>query len=356
VPVRGTPVGPARDIYVMILDEYAGTDVLREIFRYDNRPFEDSLRALGFRIPASYRSNYALTMLSVPALLNFAHVRPLADAAGPRSKNYAPATYLLDHNRAARFLEARGYRSLFFPSSWFNPTRTSREADEVYDPYPDFNLGRVVARSELIGTIVASTALRHARRFLRRANVVHAEHVAHTFAGLRAVPRRAEPTFAVAHVLMPHAPFTVDAQCRPVETVSSAIAEVECVNRQVLATVRAILAHPGPRPIIIVTGDHGTETIAGTWQLYFERPTVAQARERLRPFGAFYLPDGGAAALPDTLGVVNVLRHAFVHYFAADLPPLPEAMYFSRWRRPYAMTEIGTDFRVVDHGPAPPGR
>ncbi|HKG34381.1 MAG TPA: hypothetical protein VKB22_11630, partial [Gemmatimonadales bacterium] len=40
-----------RDVYLIVLDEYANAAVLRDVLLFDNRVFEDSLRHLGFTIP-----------------------------------------------------------------------------------------------------------------------------------------------------------------------------------------------------------------------------------------------------------------------------------------------------------------
>ncbi len=79
-PIAGPAVvpGPRRDIYLIVLDEYANSAVLRDRFGYDNRAFEDSLRALGFYVPPVVGSNYVHTILSLPSLLNSAHVYPVA--------------------------------------------------------------------------------------------------------------------------------------------------------------------------------------------------------------------------------------------------------------------------------------
>jgi hypothetical protein len=47
----GTAAGPKRDIYLIILDEYANAEVTRARYGFDNHVFLDSLRRLGFVVP-----------------------------------------------------------------------------------------------------------------------------------------------------------------------------------------------------------------------------------------------------------------------------------------------------------------
>jgi hypothetical protein len=350
VPRRGAAsrARPRRDVYVIILDEYASAEVLRERFGFDNRPFEDTLLAMGFRIPASVRSNYAVTTLSLPSLLNFAHMRPLADDMAAASRDWTPAAYVLEHNRAARFLKSQGYRYLFFPARYFAPTQQSADADEQYDPYTGVDIARGVYGSELAFTLVANTPLTRLRPLFRSYTAVRFEHARRTLDGLGSVPARPGPKFVVAHVLMPHLPFTVDAACRPLPAPSWNVADfsghLRCVNSLTLRTLRELITRSAIPPIIILQGDHGTQSL----HPFDNTPgvlTTAQARERFRALGAYYLPDGGAAAMPDSVSIVNVFRYVLDYYFDADLPPLPDTMYFSNWVYPYAMTRVGDDFR-----------
>jgi hypothetical protein len=82
IPVQQSRLGLSRraqrDIYLIVLDEHAGGEVLRRRFGFDDRAFQDSLRHLGFTIPPAVRSNYAYTPLSLPSLLNFSHLTRLA--------------------------------------------------------------------------------------------------------------------------------------------------------------------------------------------------------------------------------------------------------------------------------------
>ena len=354
VTTQGGPRAPKRDIYVVILDEYAAADVYRDRYGFDNTAFEDSLRALGFRIPQSVRSNYAVTLLSLTSLLNFAHARSLADAVDSRSSDYGVAGYLIEHNRAARFLKAQGYRYVLFPSREFTPTARSDVADEVYDPEPGFDVARAAYGSELIYQWVQSTPVASFERFFQSYTAIRSQYAMHTLDALTtvAVRPRGSPVFAVAHVLMPHWPYTVDSDCRPRPAASynqadtsGLAAQVRCLNRLTLRTVRALIARSATPPIIILQGDHGSQALHP-----FDNPpgalTPDQARERFQPLGAYFLPDGGAAALPDSVSIVNVLRYVFAYYFGADLPPLPNTMFFSSWRSPYSMTRVTDDFRL----------
>ena len=179
-----------------------------------------------------------------------------------------------------------------------------------------------------------------------------------TFDRLETMPPSPQPTFVFAHMLVPHVPYIMDANCHPwprdstlykdtsAQGRAALAAELRCLNGRLLRVARAILARSSVPPIIIFQGDHGTQTLHPFDHI--ERPTtVAQNAERFQAFGAYYLPDGGAVAVPDSMSIVNVLRYVFSSYFGADLPPLPNTMYFSPWQRSYRLTEVDAHFRSV---------
>src|SRR5439155_4661349 len=229
-------------------------------------------------------------------------------------------------------------------------TRDNDDADVVYSADTTFDLAHLIYRSDLRTYLAQRTLMERMLPLLPSEETVRASYAAATLAGLRALhaDEAGRPTFVIAHVLMPHTPFVVDASCRPVAKAAdgSLASELRCLNRETLQTVRALQSHTGTPPIIIVTGDHGTQSLR-PFESDTAAPTEAQARERFRAFGAYYLPDGGSAAIPDSLSLVNVLRYVFGYYFGADLPPLPNTMFFSHWRVPYRLTELTDDFHVA---------
>jgi hypothetical protein len=338
VPAPAEPAGPRRDIYLIVLDEYANSRVLRERFGYANREFEDSLRALGFHIPRVVRSNYAHTMLSLPSLLNAAHLAPLAGEVGRRSTDPTLANRLLDRSRVAAFLKQRGYRYVFFPSRWWYSTRRSPLADVEPQVWAGARPLRELGRTELRRTVLRASLV--PGRVLPTL-VWDADHVRRSLAGVTLARRFGGPVFVVAHVISPHAPYAVDGDCRSPPRRTTYLGQLECVNQRVLHLVTELIARSEVPPIILLQGDHGTATLGYSDWPSPARVPAAAARERFGAFGAYYLPAGGAAEFGDTVTVVNVMGNVLRHYFGARLPREPDAQYLSLERAPY-------DFRRVD--------
>jgi hypothetical protein len=332
---------PPRDIYVVVLDGRANARVLREVFGYDDRAFEDSLRGLGFLVPADVRSNYVQTYLSVASLLNATHVTQLARDAGPASRDHTLPTYLVKQNRTARFLKARGYRYLLFPSAWWAATANSPLADEEFDPTPGIVLRHELTRTELRLAVVRSSLARYLVG-TRTSQTPMVEHFLRSFEGLARVPADPAPTFAFAHFLIPHVPYLLDAACRPLrhaisddmeadtpEQRADYLGQVRCADSLVLRLVTELLRRSSPAPVIIVVGDHGSRFADVGFYDHPDRVSRAFLRERFGAFGAFYLPAGGQREFREPVTLVNVLGSVLRYYFGADLPRNADSMYVS---------------------------
>ena len=345
VPVHPGPSitanNPPRDIYVIVLDGHANARVLRQVFGYDNSAFEDSLRALGFLVPADVRSNYVQTYLSVASLLNAAHVTPLTRDAGVASKDHTLPTYLVKQNRTVRFLKAHGYRYLLFPSAWWAATANSPLADEEFDASPGFALLHEITRTELRLAVIRSSLARYVVG-AKEDQAPMVEHFLRSFDGLARVPADPAPTFAFAHFLIPHIPYLLDAACRPLahqigddmeadtpEQRADYVGQVRCADRLVLRLVTALLRGSSPAPVIIVVGDHGSRFADVGFYDHPERVSRAFVRERFGAFGAFYLPAGGRREFREPVTLVNVLGNVLRYYFGASLPRSPDSMYVS---------------------------
>jgi len=330
------------DIYLIVLDEYANSAVLQELFGATNGEFEDSLRALGFTIPRQVRSNYTVTTLSIPSLVNFAYLSRVAIEVGRGSNDRSLPNYLLEHNRIVRFLKLQDYQFAFFPSHWWRATDHSEYADHEYQVGGPLSLRRSLTATQLNNLLYRFTVL----GAVGSLHPTYAEHIKRTFNGIGTLDTGGKPTFVFAHFIFPHLPYVLNANCEPQvapyrgEPDIRYLDQVRCANRLTLGLVRQLIHRPGKPPIILLQGDHGTAMRGFSKAPTLEQVTPSQARERFGAFGAYYLPDGGGKLFTDTVTVVNVLRKVLNYYFGASLPPIPDHLYLSLETRPFNLVEI----------------
>ena len=357
---RGEPVVAAADdpdIFLIILDAYAGPSSLRANYGLDISDFTAALKAQGFVVPNAARANYTATFLSLAAMLDWRYLDEVAAAAGPESQDRSLAYTLLHDNSTLRFLRSRGYRYVFFRSP-YPPLNDTPSADLLI---PD-RLASEFEQVWLRGTVL-DPALRLGISLSCRFRACEARSwpfqpdaaVAHErrFQQLAQVPEGDRPTFVFAHVLLPHEPFLFDARCQHVapywpdsseELASPATrrayaAQVQCLNSKVLALVERLATRRRPT-VILLQGDHGYGRMPQGRPIPLDSATHEQVAERLDVFAAYRLPNAGAEVVYDSISPVNVLPRIFGHYFGLHRPTLPDQSYWSSWAAPFQFKRV----------------
>lgn len=320
--------GPRRDLYVLILDNYANADVLASRQHFDNRPFTDSLQSLGFVVPPDARSNYGWTPLSIGSMLAGEHLHSLEqDSAGRR----APWDALYAVIRRSRILAAfsrAGYEVSVIKSAYFfgtQDTEVGRSHVSAATRSPLMRLGRVNLARAVLHVTIAGRVLERARWVWMPTAVELAP-----FDGVIELARTPGPKVVIAHSLIAHNPYLFDANCRRVRTdpddPAKYPAQLLCTNRQVLRAVHVILARD-PDAVILMFGDHGPMSPGIGAGIPAEAITREQAFERFGAFRATRLPPG--MTVPDSATPVSVMTRVVGAMLGIDLPVAADSSYWS---------------------------
>ena len=332
---------PARpDIYYIVLDGYAGADVLQRVFGHDNRAFLDGLRSRGFVVAERSLANYAMTHLSLASVLNAAYLDALTRELGPESESFEAPYALLRSPWVARFLRARGYRFVQLMTNWGGTERS----DVV-----DLELSYVPRwlRSEFTGTLLRATALR------KLAPSVDGFH-RFAFEAIAEVPKLAGPTFLFAHLLLPHEPYVFDAEGKlradiPLHLRANAewkeqaaagrgdaayVEQLRFLNGELTTLLDTLLRSSPEAPIIVIQGDHG-------WASHAAEPySEAFVLARFPILNAFYGPPSLLARVYPSISSVNTFRLVLSELFGVELPLLPDRQYLSWYDAPYRLRDV----------------
>jgi hypothetical protein len=336
-------VAPARDIYYIILDAMGRADTLQRIYGLDMDPFEADLKAQGFHVVDQARSNYAHTVLSFPSFLNLAYLDSVANAVGAKSGNRDALEFLIQHNALMRLAKQAGYQVVAMGTD-YAATKTFDEADVcVCQQY---------GLSMFEQTVLAATPLAAAPLD----PWTYGAHRAKILASLDALDAgmpSSQRQFVFAHILAPHPPFTFTPDGgfhrpgRPFsindgsdylgsrdEYVQGYHDQAAYVVKRVASIVHAILSRPGPRPVIVIHGDHGPGS-----RLQSNDAAGTDMTERTTIFEAYYFPDRPDLA-NDSITPVNLVRALSNQYFGTDLPRLPDLTFFSTTGHPYDFLKV----------------
>jgi hypothetical protein len=339
VPVQQPERRP--DIYYIILDRYANSEALRELYDFDNEPFLSALEDRGFTIARDAWANYWKTAFSVTSSLSMDYLDP------DRYDLTEPPTFgpihnaLRDHLPVPVTLKALGYEYVHLGNYW-EPTATNVDADISL---------RYQEASEFASALRATTALMllsplgavdNDPETIEFADLARATTL-FAFDRLEESVERPGPTFVFAHILVPHPPYVFNAdgsapteeQRRERAEAAEYVEQLQWTNQRVLAAIDALLDVPaGEEPIIILQADEGPWPTAFSRNQRHFQWLDASAEEILQKFGilnAFHLPgvDAADAGITDRTSPVNEFRIIFNSYFGSDLPLLPDETYLS---------------------------
>lgn len=349
-PTESTSNANLPDVYIIVLDSYARGDVLQSFFGYDNSPFLNELKQLGFTVADCSASNYQTTEYSLASMLNFDYMQTFADYfGGIDGKNGSMLAPLIKDSQVRQRLEGLGYSVTAFETGyaftdWWG-------SDTFYAPGED---ARVTAaglhpfEALLLKTSAASLLLDGQISLfggsLKPVNFPFSDHINNvelTLSKLPTLPMQPSPKLVFAHLIVPHKPmvFKADGSIQTDENFYSYegdpvsleyyqrgyVNQVEFINARMLPILRWIIQDSKTPPVIVLLGDHGYSWGDSTFA----------------NLAAFYLPDGGGADVYPSISSVNFFRVIFDRYFGANFGLLPDDGYF---------TDTGTEtgFRLAD--------
>ena len=264
------PTADLENVYVLLLDGYPREDSLAD-FGFDNGPFLEELRDLGFEVHDDARSRYPRTELAITSMLSPRAPPGLAELVIPPRRDFVAARRLVRRELLPRVpgpadLTTAGYRLVYSgpplrhvtPLGWHeNRTATLIESFEV----------AVLQRSALAPLAAGWVADQHREWMARTLE-----------AWTRSVPT-GQPQFVFAHLLAPHAPYVVadggrgaglpecwlsgcsiyaarEWHLSPEELAPLLTANVAALNDRLLPVLESLIRED-PAATVILFSDHG---------------------------------------------------------------------------------------------------
>lgn len=331
------------DIYYIILDAHARSDVLDEMFGVDNTPFINFLKQRGFSVAQQSHSNYNQTALSIASSLNYNYLDTLVTPPSETNDRGA-LNALINDSAVQRFVKAQGYRTLAFNNGF--PATEMVNADTFYQDPAGLNNFEMTLISGSLAQEEFTPAILDSYRQRIQWDEAALEKVVADQSDER-------PKFVFAHFILPHPPFVFNADGSPRYSLDGGDGsaytgsredyyqgyreQVQYADALAEQMVSAIQAHSIRPPVIIIQGDHGSG-------LDLDWKSIANSclRERMSIFNAYYLPGKPKRLVYPAISPVNSFRVVFNAYFDAQLPLLPDRSFFALWDTPYQWTDVTT--------------
>ena len=312
----GTPedLSTLPDIYVIIPDEYAHPDTMKEYYDYDNSGFIESMEDKGFFVAHESKTHTECTQISIASLLNMEYVEE-AEMSVLVRKNA--------DNNVVNFLKAKGYYYVCFGAT---PVFGGEEvnADLYYDLWE--RGGSTTPQLEFLRLLYRTTMIRPFYQHLTGGayEIYYRSIVINTFATLEEMPDIPGPKFVFAYVMCPHEPFLFGPGGESVARVNwynyidkqVYLGQYVFISHEIEEVVDVILENSANEPIIIIQSDHGLRS---------HHPGIEVGEDDgHKILNAYYLPGGGKELLYDSISPVNSFRVIFNYYLGADYPLLED--------------------------------
>ena len=337
------------NIFYIIMDAYAGEEILMDIHGLDNADFISFLRDEGFYVASKSRSNYSQTHLSLASSLNMSYLTALVEELGTASTNHQPVTKILRASKVRMALDELGYTFVSFATGYRRTEITDSDlflAPEQIAISPFESM--LIENSFLLPFQYMPAALGLAPRFPGYRH--HRELIEFGFDQLKSLPQSNEPKFVFAHIVAPHPPFVFDRHGNPTtqglpfrlrdgneypgstqQYIDGYREQLLFVNTQLTEIVLALKSSSLRPAVIILQGDHGSGAF-----LNWDSPKDSDHRERMSILNAIYIPESYMSdqLYPD-ISPVNTFRALFNSILGSSYEFLPDEACFSSWRQPY---------------------
>lgn len=319
------------DIYLIILDEYSGSNELQRYFNYNNQHFENALRQKGFFVAKQPSSNYSATAVSVASIFSMDYLPAFHRAI--TVEDYTRAEKAVNESVVMQLLQKHGYK--FFNHSILN--LAGQPGKFTTDLLP--RQLQLITHKTLWNRLNADLAWDiHAKNGTAAKWLGNFFHDDYKDGNQRLLTLTTEvyanetppPRFIYTHLLMPHWPYLVDSTGKetgvsfyttglPIAQKESAyIQYLAYTNKQMLLLVDTILSQKNGNAAIILMSDHGYREMTGT-------NTCEAINNNLL---SVYLPNKNYQLFYDDMSNVNLFRSIFNTLFHQQFARLPDKCIF----------------------------
>ena len=291
-------VGAPPSIWIIVLDSHASPKVLRELLDIDLSESVERLETVGFRVWDDARSNYSLTLASIPSLLS----GEVWDAEAIEESYAALLAGVQADTPLVASLQQSGLTIRMIPANWSRSRCGAFVDDCIANPRYDENWFFLLRSTPLPDLLPAVFPHPWPSGGLQALDVI-------------AAAERTDRHFTFVHSLASHPPTIINSDCRYVSDREGKLRnQLVCMHNVLFEALSTIDL---TTDVVIVTADHGYAF--GDISAPPEQWTDKEARGRFSAFTAISTPDDCEEGFPDRLSGAQLLP-LVLNCYGADLP------------------------------------
>lgn len=303
------------DIYLIIPDEYASVNTMKEVYEYDNSEFIKDLEDKGFYI-ANGKSKYIGTSSSIPSILNMNYLEQGSSS--------------ISDSKVQKYLESIGYKTTWFGIEAYYDSIWKIKASQYYNFYHN---GMI---SEFEKVLIETTFIRpfYEYNLNKQYLDIYRSAINKSLSTFSSTINDPGPKLVILHLMSPHEPFIFDANGGEVSFDNRFNwndkkyyrDQYIYITKRLTNLTNELISKTKGNAIILIQSDHGprggiTENDSVTnWDIVPEG-------YRHEVFQAYYLPNNGASVMYKEISPVNLFRVIFDYYFKTKLGKLEDYKY-----------------------------
>lgn len=318
-------------VYLLVLDEYAGAETLKEKFNYSNNNFYHHLNNLGFKLLTNTHANYQYTALSMASTLNSGYLR--INEADPvyTPENFRHAMNAVYYNRVGETFKKLGYSiHNYSPFSMQElPARYSNRFlhtdywlvlystffDRVIEMAPYF-IARRTGKTKILEKL-----------FERQVNLNNEILNDVLISSTKNVTKQ---SFSYIHLMMPHAPYAADSSGKinisfltlksadKFQRMNAYLQYLIYANKIVADFLSKLKVNTKGEAVVILLSDHGLR----------DQSVVPDMKLKFNSLSAVYLPDRFSNNWYNGISNVNQFRLLFSSITQQNVPLLKDSIVY----------------------------
>jgi len=330
IVIKTQNVSEKPDVFLIILDEFAGKYQLKSDFNYDLENFNMSLEERGFQVPDVALSNYPNTALSMPSFLNMNYMEFLTDF-DKNSKDMRIPLKLQNENSIMKIFKANGYHI----TSFFGGLDATGDSRLVNEKKCSFGTINSDLRKNFVLMYMPISYFNEVLLQLHQK-----EKLECIFSNIENYKfEKNEPNYYHMHLRLPHHPFLFDSEGNrmvkdlPDSNKDAYLGQLKFTEKKMLQMIDYI-QNENPQAVIILVSDHGYRS-----SIDWEKPSDEDLIRGFNVLIATYFPDKNYT-IDDKATLVNVFRIFFNAYFDYGFEILEEKQFWYNPTNPFIHTEI----------------
>jgi hypothetical protein len=312
------------NIYLIVVDEYAGQDQLKSTFNYENHLFLNGLSALNFSVINNSRSNYNATPFSIASLMSMSFHNELSNFI------YTDENLKYCYTKISRSNVVSGLKSVGY--QFFNYSIFDIEGEKSVISKTFLKSGTQLITSQTLWNRVKRDLYENfVFRYMRKTSLYkklimqdyYSNELLYDRTTAQAIKLSGIPKFVYTHLLMPHFPyyFNSDGKLNSIEKLGPEnlnnktlyLGYLQYANNKILDLLNKLISGD-KNAIILLLSDHGYRYANDGNMIYSNLLAIYDKQHYIRDIESLH-------------SNVNVFRLLFNSLFKTNLKLLPDKKF-----------------------------